>query len=202
MTTEHNPMTEVDNILSEFESAGLISSENTDEVVTMGSAIPIGTAIIRTNPEMDVTIHDLKNELIKLRQLAKCREIKKDEDLTPLTEDLSIISGLKKSLTEKKRSYTDPIKEHLAKINGVFKELEEIITEADFTNRKKMRDYQEMQRKHQEEIEEINRQAVELARKQVELNQGVFTVDTTPIQAPVPVKRVTTDTGTAGTTGN
>ena len=53
--------------------------------------------------------------------------------------------------------------------------------------------------KRQQEVEDVNRQALELARKQAALNGGEFTVDTTPIPVPIAVKNVSTDLGSVGT---
>jgi hypothetical protein len=155
------------------------------------------TAIIVIKPEVDLAVQSLEWEITKLRTFAKGRVITTDADLTPVTDDLTVIAKIKKALTEKLDSYVKPIKGHLADIQAVFNPLFEILKEADKINREKMTVYIAEQQRKAAEIAEVNRQAEELARKQAALNQGVFTVDTTPIPSIAPVKHIYTGSGTA-----
>jgi hypothetical protein len=155
------------------------------------------TAIIVNKPGADPAVISLVNEIMSIRAYAELRIIKTDADLTPATNDLTVIAKIKKALTEKLDSYVKPIKGYLLDIQAVFNPLLETLKEADKLNREKMTVYIAEQQRKAAEIAEVNRQAEELARKQAALNQGVFTVDTTPIPSIAPVKHVYTGSGTA-----
>jgi hypothetical protein len=162
--------------------------------------IPLGTqAIIIIDPEKNVKVTALLSEITKLRDYAKLRIITSDAELTPLTNDLTLIAKVKKAVTELKEVYVRPIKNHLDSVSVVFNNVLDVVKEADTVNRNKFTAYKASQEKRVREIESLNFQAQELARKQAELNHGEFTVDTTPITVPVPVQKVSTESGGAGT---
>jgi hypothetical protein len=160
-------------------------------------------AIININPGSDLAIVNLRAEIIKLSNYATFRVIKCDLDLTPAGDDLVLVSKLKRALKEKQDEYVSPIKAHLEKVQFVFKDLLACLDDVDKTNRDKVLAYTAAQKKRAAEAEELNRQAIELARKQAEFSgTGEFTVDTTPVVAPAPVKKVATMSGTASTQVN
>lgn len=70
-------------------------------------------ALIKVAPEQDTAIQALYNQGTELLKFAEARIITSDADLSPATDDLSIIAGLKKKLEEKKREYINPIQAHL-----------------------------------------------------------------------------------------
>jgi len=157
-------------------------------------------AVINIAPADDLAIRDLKEEIIKLSNYATFRVIKCDDDLTPATDDLALIARLKKALKEKQDEYVKPIKAHLDKVQFVFKDLLACLDDIDKTNREKIAAYRAEQLRKQREADEINRQKEELARKEAAFNgTGEFTVDTTPVEAPAPVKKVSTNMGTVST---
>jgi hypothetical protein len=148
-------------------------------------------------PEKTPSYLIIKASLTSLLEYAQKREIKTDDDLIPATNDLTVIAKWKKEIANLKDKYVKPIKDHLEDVQDAFGVLNVLLSDANAINRVKMDAYTNLQREKAAEIAEVNRQAEEVARKQAELNQGVFTVDTTPIPAPAPVKHIRTEGGTA-----
>jgi len=157
-------------------------------------------AVIRINPRDNPAIVNLQTEIVNLSNYAAFRTIRCDADLTPATDDLALIAKLKKAIKERQDEYVKPIKAHLDEVQSVFKDLLGCLEDIDKTNRDKIAAYRAGQRRRAEEAEALNRQADELARKQAEFSgTGEYTVDTTPIEAPVPVRKVSTGMGTVST---
>ena len=158
-------------------------------------------ALININPQSDLAVVNLKVEIGKLKEYAIARTITKDEDVSPITDDLSIIAGLKKSLNALKDQYCKPVKAHLVNIQTVFVDIGLLLDEADMINRSKITAYRTEQQRRQQEAEDLNRQAIELAKKQAEFSgTGEYSVDLTPIEAAPVLKKVSTDMGTLSTT--
>ena len=157
------------------------------------------TALITISPAKDSKVIALYNEGSKLRDYALSREIKNNTDLLPATDDLSVIAKLKRAIEGKRKEYVDPIRHHLGSVNNAFKEFAAPLIEADQINRDKVKAYRADVERRRQEAEEINRQAIELAKKQAELNQGEFTVDLTPVEVPELRRRVYTGMGSIST---
>jgi hypothetical protein len=161
--------------------------------------VPTSTQVVITiGPQYNPSIARMETEVTQLRTYALSRTITCDADTAPATDDLSIIAKTKKAVTAEKDKYCKPIKGYLDDVTGVFKRILDILEEADKANRTKLNAYLLAQIAHAAEIAEVNRQAELLARRQAELSgTGEFTVDTTPIEAPAPIKHVYTGSGTA-----
>jgi plasmid stability protein len=152
--------------------------------------------IIRIKPETDLAVVKLTDEIIKLKVYAVSRSIKGDTDLTPVTDDLILISRLKKELREKQHEYCDPIEGHLDAVRKVFVDMVSILDETTAINKAKVTAYTDTQKAKVAEAERLNREALELARKQAEFSgTGEITVDLTEISAPAPVRKVSTSSG-------
>lgn len=169
--------------------------ENSTQSIVKESTHESGIAVININPRDDLAIINLQDEIIKLSNYAIERVIKSDADLTPVGDDLILVSKLKKALKEKQAEYVNPIKTHLDKVQFVFKDLLTCLDDIEKTNKAKITFYTDAQKARAAEAERLNREAEELARKQAAFNGGVFTVDTTPVEAPAPVKKVSTMSG-------
>lgn len=152
-------------------------------------------AIIIIHPERDLAIAKIRLEILNLNNYASCRVITTDSDLAPASDDLILIAGLKKSLTAKIGEYLNPVKQHLADMQAVFNPMLDLLKQAESTNKQKITAYTDAQKARQAEIERVNYEAQEVARKQAALNDGVFTVNTEPIVAPAPIKKVSTGLG-------
>jgi hypothetical protein len=161
------------------------------------------TVAIRIKPENEESLILLNDQISHLRTFAINRVIATDADLSPVTDDLSLIAGLKKSITTKKDEYVQPIKVHLDEIKAVFDAMLAILNEAWTINRQKVQDYQAAIARKQAEIEELNRKKIELAREEARLSgTGEITIDTQPMEVPVVVSKITTGMGTVGTVKN
>jgi hypothetical protein len=175
--------------------------ENKNELGNFAGEIePFGEganiAVIEINPDRDLTVIKLKEHIGMLRTYAVQRVIAKDEDIVPATDDLSLIANLKKAVKEKQDKYCGPVKQHLDAMQAVFKDILAMLEDANGINRLKITSYRAEQVRKQKEIDEINRQAMELARKQAELSgTGEYTVDTTPIESPAVINKVQATAG-------
>lgn len=181
--------------LPEIESLGNFSGDN------MSQSVPAeATAIVKINPGDNPAIINLRAEIIKLSNYASSRVIKSDLDIVPVTDDLALISKLKKAIKEKQDEYVSPIKTHLEKVQFVFKDLLACLEGVDQINRQKVTAYRAEQQKRAAEAAEINRQKEELARKEAAFNgTGEVTINTTPVEAAPILGKVSTDMGTLGT---
>jgi hypothetical protein len=157
------------------------------------------SVMIVIHPEKNASVINLKAEIVKLLQLAQARVVTSDADLNPITDDLILISKLKKAVIEQKDIYVKPIKVQMTAVSEIFSDLIDTLDSADDLNREKFCKYKDLQEAKAKQIIEVNRQAQEVARKQAELNQGVFTVETAPIPEIAPVKSVSTGSGSLST---
>lgn len=156
------------------------------------------TAIINIAPLSDITIKTLAEEAQKVKSFALARVIAKEEDLKPATDDLTTMARMKKAITEKRDEYIKPIKAHLDAVKAAFDVILTPVTEADAITRKQLLAYRQEQARIKAEADTINALKDEAARREAAMNDGVITGDTTHIEAPAPVAKVRTETGTAG----
>lgn len=191
---------------AKIENAGVPNRSVPNETETVirvdpGACLAPALATIKVKPEDDSRVLQLAAEAVRLRDYAVARTIIADVDLKPATEDLSIIAKVKKALTDAKVDYIKPIKGHLDDVNAAFAKIMTPLEEADKITRDKVLGYRATVAKRQAEADAINQQKIDLARREAQFNgTGEITVDTTPIESPAPVKRVSTDMGTAGVT--
>jgi hypothetical protein len=153
-------------------------------------------AVVPINPDTDLEVIELVTSAKTICQWADSRVIVGPEDVKLATEDLSSLALTTKAVKEKQSDYVKPYRTLLDGINAVFKPVIEALDKATSTTKQKMLAYNADVRRKIAEAEEINRQAVELAKRQAAANEGVFTVDTKPVKAPEPpAARVFTDVG-------
>jgi len=161
------------------------------------------TAVIRVEPGKDEVVVKLLQEVMRIKEWADKLVVASIDDAKRATEDLSIMGKLKKAVEEKRQEYVGPLNAHVDAVNGAFKLLTGPLAEADKTARGKVTAYKVEQERRRREAEEVNRQAVELARKQAELSgTGEFTVDTTPVTVPGVPRLTRTELGTSGLVDN
>lgn len=160
------------------------------------------TAVVRIDPGNDSKVMQLLQEVMRIEEWADKLVVASEGDAKKATDDLSIMSKLKKAVDEKRREYVDPLNAHVKAVNDSFKLLTGPLDVADKTARGKVIAYKTEQERRRREAEEINRQAEELARRQAEINQGEFTVDVTPVAVPDVVKTTRTEVGSAGLVEN
>lgn len=158
------------------------------------------TAAIRIRPQDDPAVVALSQQAEGLKKAALARNLTVNEDLKPAMDDLILIGKVLKAVKAAMNDYVNPIKGYLKDVQAIFQTITGPLDEADAITRQKVLAYNAAAEKRQHEADEINRQAEELARKQAELNQGAFTVNTEPIVVPPPVHMVHTESGTVGGT--
>ena len=155
-------------------------------------------------PGADIQVIDYYNQALGLQKYAESRVIATVEDIKGATDDLSIISKLKKAMDGKRKEYLDPLKAQAEAIRSTYDYLMLPIIEADKITRGKMLAFDAEQKRIRQEQEEINRLRIEAAEKEAaltgagELTEPVDLIEVSP-EAP---KRVSTEMGTVGQRGN
>jgi hypothetical protein len=142
----------------------------------------------------------LKDQITGIVKYAKAREVTNPDQLNGANNDLIIMRKLEKSVDQLRRQWVDPLNAQVKTINDTFKELSTPLTEADTLTVGLITKYNNDVDAARKQAEDLNRQAEELARKQAAANNGVFTVDTTPVFVPAPVAKTNrVESGTVGT---
>ncbi len=159
------------------------------------------TALVKVKPEADAQIIAFYNEALGLRAFAEARIIATVDDLKPANDDLLVIRRLKKAMEGRRKDYLTPFQEHVKEVNEAYKALMEPIETADKITSDKMLAFTREQARRRAEAEAINREKLELARREETLN-GEHTVDLTPIEVPEAPKRVSSDMGSSGQRDN
>lgn len=158
----------------------------------------IETAIIQIGPQTNERVIAFYKEAIKLQQYAEALVIRSDDDIKVATNDLSIISRLKKAIEEKRKEYVSPINEHLKAVNDAFKGFAEPLNQADSITRQKITDYRKEQERIRKEQERINQLRLEAAQAEMalkgELMESVQIVEV----APEPPVHYRAESGTLG----
>lgn len=155
-------------------------------------------AIVEIKPEQDKEVMAFYNEALNLAEYAEARIIATTEDTKLATNDLSLISKIRKALEEKRKGYVKPLQDKVKEINDVFKTLMLPIEIADSITRSKILVYQQEQDTKRKEQEEINRLRMEAARKEMELKGEITeSIDLVEISPETP-STIRTDMGTSG----
>lgn len=176
--------------------------ESPEEPVIISRALPVGVAMIQVEPSKDPALFPLMEEVSKLRAYADALVIRGVEDIKTATNDLSIISRLKKLFEEKRKSYTVPLNDYLKDINEAFKVFTDPLNGAEKTTKDKMLAYGAEQRRIQAEQEGINALRIEAAQKEMELKGEISEPVNLVEVAPEAPKHVYTDMGTTGVREN
>ena len=162
------------------------------------------TAIIKISPDADVFVTQLHDEALKAQAYSEARCIANDADVKMATNDLSILSRLRKGFEEKQKEYTDPLNEHLKAIRDTFKTFMGPLLAADATTREKILAYRHAEEEKARQIEEANRLRMEAAQLEAkasgtgEISESVKVLDV-PLPQP---KTVYSDAGSAGVSKN
>ena len=150
----------------------------------------------------DIEVMGYHNEAVRLKAYAEGRLVRTIEDVKAATDDLGIISKLKKAMEAKKRDYLEPLKVRTDAIRETYNFLMEPILEADKITRNKMLAYDAEQRRIRAEQEEINRKRMEAAEAEMrlkgELSESVNLVEV----APEPAKSTATEMGSSSVKEN
>lgn len=149
-------------------------------------------------------------EVLRLQEaVIRCRDIAVDRTVTTLldtkdaTNDLTIMSNLKKELESYRLVYTRPRQNELKEINAYFKLISDPLAEAEKVTKDKMLAFNKEQERIRLEQEEVNRLRIEAAQKEAALHNGEISESVNLVEvAPEATKRVSTDMGTIGQRDN
>jgi hypothetical protein len=156
-------------------------------------------SLVTVDPKVNPEIMVFYNQAVQLKEYAMSRVIATNDDLKPCTDDLSIISKVKKAMEEKRKEYLKPFQDHVKETNDAYKMLMSPVEEADKITRDKMTSFINEQTRKRKEADAIEAEKLSLAKREAELKGGEITVDLTPIEKPAAApSKVTTDMGSAG----
>lgn len=156
---------------------------------------------LATKPGADLEVISYYTEALKLRKYAEERVISSVEDVKVATDDLSVISKLKKAMENKRKEYLEPLRTQAEAIRETYSTLMDPILGADKITRDKMLDFNREQERIRAEQEEINRKRQEAAEAEMKL-KGELTESVNLVEVAPEVKRVSTEMGTAGMKDN
>jgi len=177
---------------TETSIAEAIEAVNQDEELA-----PETTLALR--PGEDIEVHGYFEEALKLLEYAESRVITTVEDVKLATDDLSVISKLKKAMLEKRKSLLELLKAQSDAIRDTYNYLMAPVLEADKITRDKMLDFDMEQRRIQQEQEEINRKRQEAAEAEMRL-KGELTESVNLVEVTKAPETVRTDMGLSTTT--
>jgi len=156
------------------------------------------TAVIQVNPQINQDVIALHQQALRLQHYAEALTITSDDNVKSATNDLSLISGLKKAIEEKRKEYTQPINDHLKAVNETFKVFTEPLDRADRITRDKVLQYRQEQERQHQEAEEIARLKREAAEREAALTGKPVAFPEEGEVAPVPPNHYRAEMGTLG----
>jgi len=165
--------------------------------VTLGHS---NTEIIQS-PPASLAIEEFVQRVQELLDYSQKRQILNDEDAKGAVDDLSMIAQTTKALDDRRKEYTAPLREREKDINATFKTVSDPLAQADKITRAKLQAYRDEQRRRHDEEEKLNRDKLELAKREMDLH-GELAVDTNVAPVPVtpaPAKKMEAHMGSAGT---
>jgi len=164
------------------------------------------TALIKINPELDTTVIKLQVEALRLRDYAEGSVVANLEGVKRATEDLSMLTNLKRSLEEKRKEYTQPLNDHLKEINATFKIFSEPLDIADKALRGKILAFNAEQQRIRDEAERAQFLIDQARAIEASLTQqtGEIFPEQTQVVIPgaAPVKKAYTAVGDMSTRKN
>jgi len=156
------------------------------------------TAIVMVNPDKAPSFAKHLEATNRILEIATVREILTETDAKAANDDLNVMAELRQAVDIERKTFTVPLNNYLASINGAYKLITDPLTEAEQITRKLLTAYKVEQERKAEEAVKLNQEALELARRQAEANNGEFTVDITPVPVPFAPKLTRTDQGKSG----
>ncbi len=148
-------------------------------------------------PGEDIEVHSYFLESMKLLDYAEHRIIKTLEDAKVATDDLSIISRLKKAMEAKRKEVLAPHEVQVKAIRDTYNYLMTPILEAERITKAKQMAFLQEQERIQREQEEINRKRFEAAQAEMKL-KGELTESVNLVEVTEAPERVNTDLGISG----
>jgi len=162
----------------------------------------VESALVITNPREDLAIMALYDEANKLLEYANNRVIATLDDTKLATNDLSLISRLKKAMESKRKDYLLPFQEHVKEVNDIYKALMAPVETADMVTRNKVMAFNREQERIKAEQEKINALRMEAAAKEAALNNGEIKEAIVLVDVIQPAKKVIADLASSGMRDN
>ncbi len=172
------------------------------EIDEQGNLVPKAETAVVLSPGEDLEVRGYSHEALKLLEKAESRVIATLEDNKAATDDLAIISKLKKAMEAKKREYLDPLKAQAEAIRETYTYLMAPILEAKQVTEKKMLAYNAEQDHIRREQQEINRKLLEVAQAEARLKGEVTEPLNLVAVEPEVTKKVSTEMGTSSQRDN
>ncbi len=179
----------------EPESSITLTGKSDDAEITMLSPEMEGTAVVMVDAGKAPSFAKHLEAARRVLEIAKSCEIRTEADAKAVNDDLNVMAELEKASDAERKTFTVPLNGYLSSINGAYKLITEPLTEAKQIYRKLLTVYKVEQQKKAEEVEKLNRDAMDVARRQAEANNGEFTTETKPVPVPYAPKVTRTDQG-------
>ena len=165
------------------------------------------TATLQINPMLDPKVIAFQEEVRSICAFMEKAVVSSREDAARITNDLSVVSTLTKTIDAKRREFTDPLRRHQTAINDLFATLTGPLAEAYKAGKSKIIEYNQAQERIRQEAELKARAAAAAsaaltpAVRQVDSATGEVTNAPPPLPAPLlpdqPQRTVRTELGTA-----
>lgn len=163
----------------------------------------MGTELTVINPQTDVEVLSLREEAENLLSCAGARVICSLADAGQATDDLALITNLKRAIESKRKEYLQPFQDHIKYVNETYKTLSEPVEQADRIIRNKITTYQREQDRLRREQERINRERVESAQREASQRGDVVSEPVELLEvAPQVPSTIRAGTGSAGRRDN
>jgi Fe-S cluster biogenesis protein NfuA len=178
-----------------------IAEKNTAKVGIEGALIeeftPVTGVTVKINPIANEQVATMLKEATDAAAKAEVFTVNSHHDVELATNDLSIIAGIKKRITAKKKEYIDPLDELKRDITAAFAQLLDPILSADKALRSKVIAFQDAEEARRKEIERINAERQRLAEAEAKLSGGeAEPVEKLPERPEINTTR--SDMGTSG----
>ncbi len=182
------PLVVTESLLEETAGPVVAVSEKAHEI----------TAIINVDPGATPSFAKHLEAARRVLEIAKSCEIRTEADAKSVNDDLNVMAELEKATDAERKTFTVPLNGYLSSINGEYKLITDPLTEAKQIYRRLLTAYKVEQQRKAAAAEKLNQEAIDLARRQAEANNGEFTVETKPVPVPFAPKLTRTDQGSSG----
>ena len=193
MNEQDNLITDTDTLIASIDNI-TIKEDSSERYEPIGQM-----ALIKIAPLDDVGIRELAIEANHVRDICKARKPLTAFDLEAVTEDLNMISQMKKAFKKFYSEYIDPVRNHLDSLRASFETISNPLDEAEKITKQLLKDYKLEQEHIAAEQEEINRMRILAAQKEAALHNGEISepVNLVEVISPTP-KTIRADTGSSG----
>jgi len=165
----------------------------------------LSRAVVNVLPDLDPAVIKLREEVHKLLAYSQERAVATIQDAGSATNDLTIMSELKKALDGKRKEYLKPLQDYQKSIRDVFESISIPLEQANKVTKDKVLAFKREQERRRQEAEEaarLQREADAAARKVLEETGEIIGGQAeAPVVIPDVVStQVHADLGTSGIT--